>query len=79
MAGESLTSAGAGGDLDTGKRRVEQALKGTEPLFFPDYFICGQVQGDGGAGMTDGDPLACSGIHSNGHLVEAWPGSASPS
>ena len=77
--GTSLTSAGAGADLDAGKRRVEQALKGTEPLIFPDYFICGQVEGDGGARMTNGDPPARSGIRSNSHLVEAWPGSASPS
>lgn len=77
--GTSLTSAGAGADLDAGKRRVEQALKGTEPPIFPDYFICGQVEGDGGARMTNGDPPARSGIRSNSHLVEAWPGSASPS
>jgi hypothetical protein len=77
--GTSLTSAGAGADLDAGKRRVEQALKGTEPLIFPDYFICGQVEGDGGVRMTNGDPPARSGIRSNSHLVEAWPGSASPS
>jgi phosphoribosylaminoimidazole (AIR) synthetase len=79
MAGTSLTFAGAGADLDACKRGVEQAVKGAEPLFFPDYFVCGQVAGDGGAGMTDGDPRARSGIHSNSHLVKAWPGSASPS
>jgi hypothetical protein len=79
MAGTSLTFAGAVADLDAGKRGVEQSVKGAEPPFFPDYFVCGQVEGDGGARMTDGDPLACSGIHSNSHLVEAWLGSASPS
>jgi hypothetical protein len=78
MAGTSLTSAGAGADLDAGKHRVAQAEKGSEPLFFPDYFVCGQVEGDGGARITDGDPLARSGIRSNSHLVEAWPGLASP-
>jgi hypothetical protein len=79
MAGTSLTSAGAGADLDAGKHRVAQAEKGSEPLFFPDYFVCGQVEGDGGARMSDGDPPARFGIQSNSHLVEAWPGSASPS
>ena len=78
MAGTSLTSAGAGADPDAGKHRVTQAEKGAEPLFFPDYFIRGQVEGDGCARMTDGDPLARSGIRSNSHLVEAWPGLASP-
>jgi hypothetical protein len=79
MAGTSLIFAGAVTDLDAGKRGVEQSVKGAEPPFFPDYFVCGQVEGDGGARMTDGDPLARSSIHSNSHLVEAWPGSASPS
>jgi hypothetical protein len=78
MAGESRTFAEASADLDAGKRGVEQAVKGAEPLFFPDYFIFGQVEDDG-ARMTHGDPLARSGIHSDSHLVEAWPGSASPS
>jgi phosphoribosylaminoimidazole (AIR) synthetase len=45
MAGTSLTSTGAGADLDAGRRRVELAVKGAEPLFFPDYFVCGQVEG----------------------------------
>ena len=79
MAGTSLTSAGAGADLDAGKHRVEQAETAAETLFFPDYFVCGQVEGDGGARMTDGDPRARSGIWSNSLLVEAWPGRASPS
>jgi hypothetical protein len=79
MAGTSRTFAGAGADLHAGKRGVEPAVKGTDPLFFPRYFVCGQVEGDGGARMTDGDPLARSAIHANSHLVEAWPGSASPS
>jgi hypothetical protein len=79
MAGTSLTSVGAGADLDAGRRRVELAVNGAESLFFPDYFICGQVEGDGGARMTNGDPAARSSIRSNSHLVEAWPGSASPS
>jgi hypothetical protein len=79
MAGTSLTSAGAGGDLDAGERGVDQAMQATEPLFFPDYFVCGQVAGDGGAGMTDGDPRARSVVHSDSHLVQAWPGRASPS
>jgi hypothetical protein len=78
MAGTSLTSAGAGADLDAGRRRVELAAKGAEPLFFPGYFVCGQVEGDGGARMTDSDPAARSGIQSHSHLVEAWPGRASP-
>jgi len=78
MAGTSLTSAGAGADPDAGKHRVEPAKKGAEQLFFPDYFLCGQIEGDGGARMTDGDPLARPGIRSNSHLVEAWPGRASP-
>ena len=78
MAGTSLTSAGAGADLDAGRCRVEPAAKGAEPLFFPDYFVCGQVEGNGSARMTDGDPRARSSIQSNS-LVEAWPGSASPS
>jgi hypothetical protein len=77
MAGASRTFAGAGADLDAGKRGAEQAVKGAEPLFFPDYFIRGQVEDDG-ARMTDGNPLARSGIHSDSHLVDAWPGSASP-
>jgi hypothetical protein len=79
MAGTSLTSAGAGADLDAGKRRVGQAVVGVEPPFFPDYFVCGQVEGDGGARMSDSDPPARFGVQSNSHLVEAWPGSASPS
>ena len=79
MAGTSLTSAGAGADLDAREHRAELAAKGAEPLFFPDFFVCGQVERDGGARMTDGDPLARSGIRSNNHLVEAWPGLASPS
>ena len=78
MAGTTLTSAGAGAGLDAG-RCVEPAAKGADPLFFPDYFVCGQVGSDGGARITDGDPPARSSIHSNSHLVEAWPGRASPS
>jgi phosphoribosylaminoimidazole (AIR) synthetase len=78
MARASRTFAGAGADLDAGKRRVELAVKGAAPLFFPDYFVCGQVEGNGSARMTDGDPRARSSIQSNS-LVEAWPGSASPS
>jgi hypothetical protein len=79
MAGTSLTSAGAGADLDAGRCRVEPAAKAAEPLFFPDYFVCGQTGGDDGARMTDGGPPARCGIRSNSHLVEAWPGRASPS
>jgi hypothetical protein len=79
MAGTSLTSAGAGDDLDPSERRVDQAMPATEPLFFPDYSVCGQVAGDGGAGMTDGDPRARSAIHSDSHVVQAWPGRALPS
>ena len=79
MAGTSLTSSGAGADLDAGERRVDQAKPATEPLFSPVCFVCGQVAGDGGAGMTDGDPRARSAIHSDSHLVQAWPGRASPS
>jgi len=79
MAGTSLTSARAGADLDAGERRVDQAMPATEPLFSPVCFVCGQVAGDSGAGMTDGDSLARSAIHSDSHLVQAWPGRASPS
>jgi hypothetical protein len=80
MAGTSLTSAGAGADLDAGERRVDHAMQATEPLFFRDYSVDGgQVAGDGGAGMTDGDPRARSAIHSDSHVVQAWPGRAVPS
>ena len=78
MAGKGLTFARASADLDTGKRGVEQAVKGAQPLFFPDYFVRGRIKGDG-ARVTCGDPRVRSVIHSNSHLVEAWPGRASPS
>ena len=79
MAGMSLTAAGAGADFDVGKRRIGRAATAAEPRFFPDYFVCGQVESDGSARMTEGDPPARSEIHSSSRLVEAWPGSASPS
>jgi hypothetical protein len=78
MTATRLTSAGAGADFDAGKRRVARAVTQAASLFFPDYFVCGQVEG-GGARMPECDPRARSDVHSSSRLVEAWPGSASPS